>query len=86
MVYLALVVPMALLGLLLTMERVEQPLRQAAITDRIGDWLDEARPEELEEFVRDEFSRPLARYWRRQRGPRRRSVAARRPAGAADST
>lgn len=86
MVYLALIVPVALLGLMLAMERIEQPLRDAAVSERIGDWLDEARPDELEEFVRETLSRPLNRYWRRQRISRRRTRAAAAPAGEADST
>jgi hypothetical protein len=74
MIYaLTLVAPVVLLGLLLVMERVEQPLRRDAVGERLVDFLDSARPEEVETFVSEGFAPALERYW-----SRRRSEAARR--------
>jgi hypothetical protein len=65
-VLLALGFPLLLLGLMLAMERVEAPLRDAAIGDRLEQFLESSRPEEIEAFVRDGLSRPLDRYWHRR--------------------
>jgi hypothetical protein len=76
---LALVAPLGLLVLLLVMERVERPLRRDAVGEQLVDFLDRARPEEVETYVSEGFAPALERYWRR-----RRSVAAnRRPVSAA---
>ncbi|MFL6137729.1 MAG: hypothetical protein ACJ74O_08020 [Frankiaceae bacterium] len=74
MIYaLTLVVPVVLLCLLLVMERVEQPLRRDAVGERLVDFLDSARPEEIEAYVSEGFGPALERYW-----SRRRSAAMRR--------
>lgn len=68
MVYaLTLVSPLVLLGLMLVMERVEVPLRRDAVGDQLADFLDSARPEEVETFVSQGFAPALERYWRRRR-------------------
>jgi hypothetical protein len=73
-VYLALIIPAALLGLLLLMERVERPLREDDVRHRIDEWLDSAGPDQLEVYISEGLSRPLKRYWRRQ--PPSRAVGA----------
>lgn len=45
--------PFILLGFMILMERVEGPLRTVAMEDRVEEFLDEARPEEMDKFVRD---------------------------------
>jgi len=66
-VLLALAFPAVLLGLALAMERVEAPLRDEAIGDQVAHFLQTARPDEVERFVRDGLAHSLARYWRRSR-------------------
>ena len=66
-VLLALLFPAVLLVLALAMERVEAPLRDQAIGEQVEHFLETARPEEVETFVRDGLSRSLDRYWRRSR-------------------
>lgn len=65
MVLVALTVPPLLLVLALVMERLEQPLRDAAVSDEISEWLERAAPDEIEHLVSEGLSRPLNRYWRR---------------------
>ena len=65
-VLLALLFPAVLLVLMLAMERVEAPLRREAVGEQVVAFLESARPEELEAFVREGLARPIARYWRRQ--------------------
>jgi hypothetical protein len=64
---LTLLLPLALLGLMLAMERVERPLRLDSVTDELESFLDAARPEEVETFVSEGFAPALERYWRRRR-------------------
>lgn len=64
---LTLLVPLLLLGLLLSMERVERPLRDDSISDQLDVFLEQARPEEVESLIRDGFAAALERYWRRRR-------------------
>lgn len=68
---LALLLPVLLLGLMLAMERVERPLRTDSVTDELEQFLDAARPEEVETFVSEGFAPALERYWRRRRRGRR---------------
>ena len=42
-----------LLGFMLIMERVEEPLNQVAVERDIEQFLDDANPEELDTFVRE---------------------------------
>ena len=66
MILLALAFPGVLLGLMLLMEWVERPLRDESIGDQLIDFLDSARPDEVETFVSQGLSTALDRYWRRR--------------------
>jgi hypothetical protein len=57
--------PFILLGFMILMERVEGPLRTVAVENRVEEFLDEARPEEMDTFVRDGL--PAALNEREQR-------------------
>ena len=63
----AVVTPFLLMGLLLAMERVEQPLRVDQIGDDLVQFFETARPEEVETFVREGYGPALTRYWRHRR-------------------
>ena len=63
--------PLALMGFLLVMERVEQPLRADAVGEQLENFLESARPEEVETYVSEGFSVALDRYWKRRRLSRR---------------
>lgn len=67
MVLLALAFPILLMLAMLLMERVEQPLRVDQIGSDLETFLETARPEEVETFVREGFAPALDRYWRRRR-------------------
>lgn len=64
---LTLLFPLALLLLMLVMERVEQPLRRASVGDQLEAFFDSARPEDVEAFVTEGAAPALERYWRRRR-------------------
>ena len=65
---LGLLLPLALLGLMLAMERVERPLRQeTVVNDQLETFLETARPDEVETFVSEGYAPALERYWRRRR-------------------
>jgi hypothetical protein len=67
MVYvLVLTLPLALLGLMLAMERVERPLRREALGEQLLEFLDSARPDEVETYVQQGFAPALDSYWRRR--------------------
>jgi hypothetical protein len=70
--------PFLLLGFMIVMERVESPLRTVAVEDRVEEFLDEARPEEMDTFVREGFPAALNQYGRRRRLSR---LIPRRPRG-----
>ena len=63
----ALLLPLGLLALLLGMERVERPLRVESVSEQLEQFLDQARPEEVETYVSQGFAPALERYWRRRR-------------------
>lgn len=63
---LALAFPGVLLALVLAMERVEAPLRDQAVGERLTEFLEEARPDEVETFVSQGLANALNRYWRRR--------------------
>lgn len=63
----SLLFPLLLLALMLSMERVERPLRVDSLGDELESFLDSARPEEVETFVSEGFAPALERYWRRRR-------------------
>ncbi len=67
---LVIVFPVVLLGFVLFMERVEEPLSQVAVEREIEKFLDDASPEELDTFVREGTDSALSRF--RQRLGRRR--------------
>ena len=64
---LTLLFPGVLLALMLTMERVELPLRDEAVGDQLSDFFETARPDEVETFVSQGLARALDRYWGRRR-------------------
>jgi hypothetical protein len=59
--------PFVLLAFMILMERVENPLRSVAVEDRVEEFLDDARPEEMDTFVRQGFPAALDEYGRRRR-------------------
>lgn len=59
--------PWLLLTLMLGMERIERPLRSEAIGEGLDEFLESARPEEIETYVAEGLGPALDRYWRRQR-------------------
>jgi hypothetical protein len=64
---LGLLVPLLLLLLMLSMERVERPLNRESVTAELETFLDTARPDEVETFVSEGYAPALERYWRRRR-------------------
>ena len=64
---LTLLLPVLLLLLMLGMEKVEEPLREDAVSDQLEAFLDSARPDEVETFVSEGFAPALDRYWKRRR-------------------
>lgn len=63
----ALLGPPFLLVLLLWMQRVEQRLPDGSLGDHVLAFLDDARPDEVEELVVNGLGPALDRYWRRRR-------------------
>ena len=63
--FLFLLFPLVLLGFVLLMERVEEPLSQVALERDIEQFLDDASPEELDTFVREGTDSALARFRQR---------------------
>lgn len=64
---LGLLLPFLLLLLMLSMERVERPLRVDTVSEELETFLDTARPDEVETFVSEGYAPALERYWRRRR-------------------
>ena len=58
--------PFVLLAFMILMERVESPLRTVAVENRVEEFLEEARPEEMDTFVREGFPAALNQYGRRR--------------------
>ncbi len=52
---------------MLGMERVERPLRVDSVSEQLEQFLEQARPEEVEMFVSQGFGPALYRYWGRRR-------------------
>ena len=72
-VLLVLLFPVVLLGFLLFMERVEEPLNQVAVEREIEQFLDVANSDELDAFVLEGTDSALTRFrhrlglrWRRR--------------------
>ena len=63
----ALLLPLGLLALLLGMEHVERPLRVESVSEQLEQFLEQARPEEVETYVSQGYAPALERYWRRRR-------------------
>jgi hypothetical protein len=66
MLVLVLAVPLALLALMLVMDRVEQPLRRDALGEQLAEFLESARPDEVETYVQRGFAPALDHYWSRR--------------------
>jgi hypothetical protein len=69
--FLALLFPFVLLGFVLFMERVEEPLSRVAVEREIEEFLDGASQDELDTFVREGTESAMARF-RARLGLRRR--------------
>ena len=65
--YLALLFPVAMVFVLLALERLEQPVHTDYVAHELERFLDSARPDEVETFVSEGFAPALERYWRRTR-------------------
>jgi hypothetical protein len=63
--FLFLLFPFVLLGFVLLMERVEQPLSRVAVEREIEHFLDDANAEELDTFVREGTDSALRRFRQR---------------------
>lgn len=59
--------PLLLLAFLLFMERVESPLRRAAVESQVEEFLDNARADEVDTFVRYGMRRAIDRWRNRRR-------------------
>lgn len=62
---LVLLFPALLLGFMLFMGRVEEPLNKAAPERQIEEFLDEANPDELDTFVREGTDSAMRRFRQR---------------------
>jgi hypothetical protein len=60
--FLLLLFPFVLLGFVMLMGRVEQPLSQVAVERQIEHFLDDANREELDTFVREGTDSALSRF------------------------
>jgi hypothetical protein len=63
--FLFLLFPFVLLGFMLLMGRVEEPLTQVAVERDIEQFLDDASPSELDTFVREGTDSALRRFRQR---------------------
>ena len=59
---LVLLFPIVLLGFMLFMERVEEPLNKIAVERQIEQFLDDANSDELDTFVREGTDSALRRF------------------------
>ena len=66
MLLFALLFPLLLMLAAVAMEHVERPLVEESIGDRLSEFLDTARPDEVETFVIEGTAPALERYWRRR--------------------
>ena len=62
--------PFVLLAFMIVMERVESPLRRVAVEHRVEEFLEDARPAEMDTFVREGFPAAVAQMKRRRGLPR----------------
>ena len=63
---LVVIFPFVLLAFMLLMERVESPLRTVAVEERVEQFLEEARPAEMDTFVREGFPAAEEQFDRRR--------------------
>ncbi|NNG34865.1 hypothetical protein [Nakamurella aerolata] len=71
MEFLVLLIPVLLLIFALLMERVESRLHRASVSEEeVEQFLDSARPDEVNTFIREGWSRALPRFRRRRRAGR----------------
>jgi hypothetical protein len=71
-VFLVLLIPLLLMFFALLMERVENRLRNATVSEeQVEEFLEQANPDEVKTFIREGWSRALARF-RLRRRPRER--------------
>lgn len=76
-VFLVLLFPLLLMVFALLMGRVEDRLQSATVTeDEVGEFFDQARPEEVNTFIREGWTGALDRFRlrRRQRDRKLRKV------------
>jgi hypothetical protein len=73
--FLVLLFPFVLMGFVLFMERVEEPLTKVATEREIEEFLDDANPAELDTFVREGTESALTRFRQRLGRPFRRNRA-----------
>ncbi len=72
-VFLVLLIPLLLMIFALLMERVENRLRNSSMSeDEVEEFLDQARPEEVNTFIREGWGRALS-VFRLRRKPRQRN-------------
>jgi hypothetical protein len=72
-VFLVLLIPLLLMVFALLMERVENRLRNASVSeDEVEEFLDQARPEEVNTFIREGWGRALS-VFRLRRKPKVRT-------------
>ena len=67
MLLVALLLPVGLFALMLGMERVERSLHVESVSEQLENFLETARPDEVETYVSQGFGPALERYWRRRR-------------------
>jgi hypothetical protein len=60
--FLVILFPFVLMGFVLFMERVEEPLNQVATEREIEQFLDDANPSELDTFVREGTDSAISRF------------------------
>lgn len=63
--FLVLLFPFVLMGFVLFMERVEEPLTKVATEREIEHFFDDASPDELDTFVREGTESALSRFRQR---------------------
>ncbi len=63
--FLVLLFPVLLLGFMLVMGKVEEPLTRVAVEREIEQFLDVANPDELDTFVREGVESALTRFRQR---------------------
>jgi hypothetical protein len=93
MVFLVLLIPLLLMVFALLMERLENRLHTSTMSEQdVEEFLDKARPEEVNTFIREGWTRALATFRLRRKkpappsSPRRTGPAAQGAAAARSAT